>query len=91
MRLLFVTDTMSSGGAERVISVLTNKLCTEYEEIQIICLRKHLVFYDINTKTIELPRLWRSRGFLLHGLILSHESRITVLSPLNQRFIKFLL
>ncbi len=30
---------------------------------------------------IELPRLWRSRGFLLHGLILSHESRITVLSP----------
>ena len=36
---------------------------------------------------IELPRLWRSRGFLLHGLILSHESRITVLSPLFQRFI----
>ena len=30
---------------------------------------------------VELPRLWRSRGFLLHGLILSHESRITVLSP----------
>ena len=35
---------------------------------------------------IELPRPVRGRGFLLHGLVLSHESRITVLSPQFLRF-----
>ena len=34
----------------------------------------------------ELPRPVRGRGFLLHGLVLSHESRITVLSPQFLRF-----
>ena len=38
-------------------------------------------------RRLELPQLCRSRGFLLHGPVLSHESRITVLSPLLQRFI----
>ena len=46
-----------------------------------------LSFTHLINLLIELPRLWRSRGFLLHGLILSHESKITVLSPLLQRFI----
>ena len=46
--------------------------------------RFHSIHHHQN---LEPPRLWRSRGFLLHGLILSHESRITVLSPLLQRFI----
>ena len=31
----------------------------------------------------------RGRGFLLHGLVLSHESSITVLSPQSLRFILF--
>ncbi|MEE0939530.1 hypothetical protein, partial [Methanobrevibacter sp.] len=56
--------------------------------ISVIKIRSHGKNYNRCTKLqIELPRLWRSRGFLLHGLILSHESRITVLSPLLQRFI----
>ena len=50
MRLVFVTDTLASGGAERVISILANNLCLQYDNVEIVCLRKHLVFYDINPK-----------------------------------------
>lgn len=49
-RILFVTDTLASGGAERVISVLSNNLSMQYDEVEIICLRKRLVFYDIDPK-----------------------------------------
>ena len=41
---------------------------------------------NLNIAHIELPRPVRGRGFLLHGLVLSHESRITVLSPQFLRF-----
>ena len=50
MRIIFVTDTLASGGAERVISVLANNLSMQYDEVEIVCLRKHLVFYDIQPK-----------------------------------------
>lgn len=50
MRLLFVTDTLASGGAERVISILSNSFSSYYDEIEIICLRQHLVFYEIDPK-----------------------------------------
>lgn len=50
MKLVFVTDTLASGGAERVISILANNLCLQYDNVEIVCLRKHLVFYDINPK-----------------------------------------
>lgn len=50
MRIIFVTDTLASGGAERVISVLSNNLSVKYDEVEIVCLRKHLVFYDIGPK-----------------------------------------
>lgn len=50
MRILFVTDTLASGGAERVISVLSNNFCQQYDEVEIICLRRHIVFYEISPK-----------------------------------------
>lgn len=50
MRIIFITDTLASGGAERVISVLANNLSMQYDEVEIVCLRKHLVFYDIQPK-----------------------------------------
>jgi glycosyltransferase involved in cell wall biosynthesis len=46
MRLIFVTDTLSSGGSERVISILANHFVNKYETI-IVCLRKQEVFYSI--------------------------------------------
>lgn len=49
MRLIFVTDTLSSGGAERVVSILANRFA-EKLPTEIICLRKKDVFYDISPK-----------------------------------------
>ena len=31
MKIVFVTDTLSSGGSERVLSTLANSLCKTYE------------------------------------------------------------
>lgn len=44
MRLIFVTDTLSSGGAERVVSVLANSLSEKYQT-EVVCLRKMPIFY----------------------------------------------
>ncbi len=46
MRLIFITDTLCSGGAEKVISILANNFCKVYPT-EIICLRKRDVFYHI--------------------------------------------
>lgn len=74
MRLIFVTDTLASGGAERVISVLSNKLCNEYDQIEIICLRKHLVFYklDPRVKVIfadDFSNGWLSKMYWLRNYV----------------------
>ena len=52
MRLVFVTDTLCSGGAERVISILANYFGEKYDTV-IVCLRKRDVFYDIR-KNVEI-------------------------------------
>lgn len=49
MRLIFVTDTLSSGGAERAISVLANSF-SEKHQTEVVCLRKMQIFYDIHPK-----------------------------------------
>lgn len=48
MRLIFVTDTLVSGGAERVVSILANHFADKYET-EVICLRKRKVFYSLST------------------------------------------
>ena len=48
MKLLFVTSTLSSGGTERVISLLANELAKRQHYVEIICLNRHDVFYPIN-------------------------------------------
>lgn len=48
MRITFITDTLSSGGSERVISVIANGLSKKYD-VNIICLRGHSSFYNINS------------------------------------------
>ena len=49
MKLAFVTATLTSGGSERVISILANKLSERGHEVEIICYNKHIVFYPINS------------------------------------------
>lgn len=49
MKIMFVTATLTSGGSERVISLLANKMAEKGHQIEVICLRKQIVFYPINS------------------------------------------
>lgn len=46
--IVFVTSTLTSGGSERVMSILANELSKRGHNISIICLNKHIVFYPID-------------------------------------------
>ena len=48
MKITFVTATLTSGGSERVISILANELANRGHNVSIILLREPIVFYDIN-------------------------------------------
>jgi len=48
MIICFITSTLSSGGSERVISLLANALFNRGHEIEIINLNRHIVFYTIS-------------------------------------------
>ena len=43
--VLFVTATLTSGGSERVMSILANELSNKGHHVSIICINKHIVFY----------------------------------------------
>ena len=47
MKIVFVTANLGSGGAERVISLLANEFDRHGYEVEIIFLKKRLVFYPI--------------------------------------------
>ena len=48
MRITFVTATLTSGGSERVMSIVANKMQERGYEVEIICLNDQIVFYPIN-------------------------------------------
>ena len=50
MKISFITSTLHSGGSERVMSLLANSFANRGNEVEIICLNKHLVFYPIDEK-----------------------------------------
>lgn len=49
IKLIFITDSMSSGGAERVISVLANHFAEKWP-VEIICLSGNGSFYPLHDK-----------------------------------------
>lgn len=48
MDILFVTATLTSGGSERVMSLLANQLAKRGHRVEIVNLNKHIVFYPIH-------------------------------------------
>ena len=48
MKIVFVTSTLTSGGAERVISLLANCLSDRGHIVEIVNLNKHIVFYQLS-------------------------------------------
>lgn len=53
MDILFVTATLTSGGSERVMSLLANQLAERGHRVEIVNLNKHIVFYPIH-KNVHL-------------------------------------
>ena len=47
--VLFVTATLTSGGSERVMSILANELSKKGHHVSIICINKHIVFYPVSS------------------------------------------
>lgn len=48
MKITFVTATLTSGGSERVMSIVANKMQERGYEVEIVCLNNQIVFYPIN-------------------------------------------
>lgn len=76
MKITFVTATLTSGGSERVMSIVANKMQERGYEVEIICLNEQIVFYPINegirithveveARTKSLPKkLWWFRKYI---------------------------
>jgi len=63
MKIIFVTATLTSGGSERVISIIANKLQERGYDVEIACLNDHIVFYPINegVKVVHLEEVIGSK------------------------------
>lgn len=64
--LLIVCGTLESGGAERVISILSEQFANEFKQVTILTWRESSVFYNIDqrVKIISLPSIAKSDNFI---------------------------
>ncbi len=74
MRLIFVTDTLSSGGAERVVSILANHFSCKFAT-EIICLRRREVFFQINPSVKIVYACDDNQGWLNRMVWIRHYVR----------------
>lgn len=74
MKILFVTASLTSGGSERVMSLLANAFVERGYEVCIVCLTSRKVYYTLSEKVqvvfaadfagSMIGRLWRFRRFV---------------------------
>ena len=50
MNIIFVLASLGSGGAERVVSLLANKMVAEGHQVEIICLKFNDVYYQTDSR-----------------------------------------
>lgn len=50
MKIFFLLASLGSGGAERVVSLLANKMSDDGHEVQVICLKVNEVYYQLHEK-----------------------------------------
>ena len=50
MKILFVTSTLTSGGSERVMSILANEFCHRGYDVSIVCFNKRICFYTLDKR-----------------------------------------
>lgn len=50
MKIIYLLASLGSGGAERVVSLLANRMCEDGHSIQIVCLKYNDVYYTLHDK-----------------------------------------
>ena len=50
MKIIYLLASLGSGGAERVVSLLANKMCEDGYDVQIICLKFNDIYYQIDER-----------------------------------------
>lgn len=50
MKSIFLLASLGSGGAERVVSLLANRMCEDGHDIQIVCLKYNDVYYTLHDR-----------------------------------------
>ncbi len=68
MKITFVTATLTSGGSERVISLLANELVHRGHDVSVVLLRKPIVFYPIDPSVKLCFALEQCGNELLKGI-----------------------
>lgn len=48
MKIIFLTSSLGSGGSERVVSLLCNKMMEQGHDVEIVCLKYNDVYYKLN-------------------------------------------
>lgn len=48
MKIIYLLASLGSGGAERVVSLLANRMCEDGHDIQIVCLKYNDVYYTLH-------------------------------------------
>ena len=50
MKIIYLLASLGSGGAERVVSLLANRMCEDGHNIQIVCLKYNDVYYTLHDR-----------------------------------------
>ena len=50
MKIIYLLASLGSGGAERVVSLLANRMCEDGHDIQIVCLKYNDVYYTLHNR-----------------------------------------
>ena len=72
MKIIFLLASLGSGGAERVVSLLANKMCEDGHDVQIICLKFNDVYYHIDESVKVVKAMEHTSNRLIELFWLRH-------------------
>ena len=72
MKIIFLLASLGSGGAERVVSLLANKMCEDGHEVQIISLKVNDVYYHIDERVKVVKAMEHTPNRLIELFWLRH-------------------
>lgn len=62
MKIIFLLASLGSGGAERVVSLLANKMSDDGHEVQVVCLKFNEVYYQLDEKVKLVMAMKQTRN-----------------------------